>query len=332
MDGNSMAADRKQASSDAPRTKKSSSSDLGSDSVSYVSGRGAAPGHAPNGLILKGGRVRLPDKLMEYLNKDVAPEALYWMPDGDSFALDTEKAPAQVLTKYFSGTKMTSFLRSISRWGFKRVFYHSLERHVYAFHHPLFKKSSPHLEKEMKMIVAAPTKARRSKQKKGSSQEANGTPQLPVATDALSGAPPEAAPPATPLVVLTAPAPPPALLNVAAMQPSSHVNDSLGVNSLYALQQLTGATTNAAAAGMSQMQQPLGPSQAFPQSHLALQNSSTRSSGNSSPTFQLLQLALARQQAQQLQQQQEEQRRQAMILGLFQKTLQAPPNNNNNQG
>jgi len=70
----------------------------------------------PSGLILKTGRVRLPDKLMEYLNKEVAPDALYWMPGGESFALDTEKVQEQILDRYFNGTKLTSFLRSISRW------------------------------------------------------------------------------------------------------------------------------------------------------------------------------------------------------------------------
>ena len=69
----------------------------------------------PTGLILKSGRVRLPDKLMEYLNKEVS-EALYWMPEGESFALNTETAQAQFLDKFFSGTKLSSFLRSISRW------------------------------------------------------------------------------------------------------------------------------------------------------------------------------------------------------------------------
>ena len=72
--------------------------------------------NVPSGLILKSGRVRLPDKLMEFLNKEVAPEALYWMPDGESFAIDTEKAQDQLLNQFFRGTKLSSFLRSISRW------------------------------------------------------------------------------------------------------------------------------------------------------------------------------------------------------------------------
>ena len=74
-----------------------------------------APRDMPTGLILKSGRVRLPDKLMEYLNKEVS-EALYWMPEGEAFAFHTEKAQEQFLDKFFSGTKLSSFLRSISRW------------------------------------------------------------------------------------------------------------------------------------------------------------------------------------------------------------------------
>ena len=83
---------------------------------SEISSPTTAARDEPSGLILKTGRVRLPDKLMEYLNKEVAPEALYWMPEGEAFAFDTEKAQEQFLDRYFSGTKLSSFLRSISRW------------------------------------------------------------------------------------------------------------------------------------------------------------------------------------------------------------------------
>lgn len=122
----------------------------------------------PTGLILKSGRVRLPDKLMEFLNKKVS-ESLYWMPEGESFAIDAGKAQVDFLDKFFSGTKLSSFLRSISRWGFKRVFYHTLDKNVYAFHHPLFNSKNPHMEKDMKMIVA---ESRSKKAKKASTQVA----------------------------------------------------------------------------------------------------------------------------------------------------------------
>lgn len=41
----------------------------------------------PSGLVLKSGRVRLPDKLIEYLNAGVAPEVLYWQTGGESFSV-----------------------------------------------------------------------------------------------------------------------------------------------------------------------------------------------------------------------------------------------------
>jgi hypothetical protein len=141
------------------------------------------------GLILKTGRVRLPDKLMEYLNNEVAPDALYWLPGRETFALDMDKVQEQLLNKFFSKTKSASFLRSVSRWwvnvfefrtysptvlyldlhfesffprGFRRVFYHSLSRSTYAFSHPLFKKDEPHLEKDMKLVFA-PSRSKKAK-------------------------------------------------------------------------------------------------------------------------------------------------------------------------
>jgi hypothetical protein len=63
-----------------------------------------------------GGRIRLPDKLMEYLNKEVIPDTLWWQPDGDGFAFDSESVQTHFLDKHFRGTKLTSFIRSLNRW------------------------------------------------------------------------------------------------------------------------------------------------------------------------------------------------------------------------
>jgi len=96
----------------------------------------ASPSFAPQ--IRGGGRIRLPDKLMEYLSKEVLPDTLWWQPDGDGFAFDTEKIQPNFLDKHFRGTKLTSFIRSLNRWGFRRIFYHSLPKSALSFHHPLF--------------------------------------------------------------------------------------------------------------------------------------------------------------------------------------------------
>jgi hypothetical protein len=52
---------------------------------------------APAGLVLKGGRLRLPDKLIEYLNKKVAPEVLYWEPSGDTFSVSLLRSCALIV-------------------------------------------------------------------------------------------------------------------------------------------------------------------------------------------------------------------------------------------
>ena len=63
-----------------------------------------------------GARIRLPDKLMEYLNNEVEKEVLWWQPDGDGFAFDSKTMQKKFLDKHFEGTKLKSFIRSLNRW------------------------------------------------------------------------------------------------------------------------------------------------------------------------------------------------------------------------
>ena len=63
-----------------------------------------------------GARIRLPDKLMEYLNNEVEKDVLWWQPDGDGFAFDSKTMQARFLDKHFEGTKLKSFIRSLNRW------------------------------------------------------------------------------------------------------------------------------------------------------------------------------------------------------------------------
>ena len=67
------------------------------------------------GVILRSGRIRLPDKLIQYLNNSVS-KSLYWQPDGQGFSIDCETVQADLLDKYFHGSKLSSFLRSLNRW------------------------------------------------------------------------------------------------------------------------------------------------------------------------------------------------------------------------
>jgi HSF-type DNA-binding len=63
-----------------------------------------------------GARIRLPDKLMEYLNNEVEKDVLWWQPDGDGFAFDSKTIQKRFLDTHFEGTKLKSFIRSLNRW------------------------------------------------------------------------------------------------------------------------------------------------------------------------------------------------------------------------
>jgi hypothetical protein len=61
-----------------------------------------------------------PQYLMKLLNDEVAPAALWWLPDGQAFALDPKKIDSQVLDKYFQKTKYSSFIRRLHNEGYRR--------------------------------------------------------------------------------------------------------------------------------------------------------------------------------------------------------------------
>lgn len=135
------------------------------ESSSYSAKSPPPPPPQPKGVILKSGRIRLPDKLMEYLNNQVT-SSLYWQPDGQGFSIDCNTVQTELLDKHFHGSKLTSFLRSLNRWGFKRLFYHSMPSNTLSFHNPLFCKDSPRLVKEMDMVPGAPKSGAKTSTKK----------------------------------------------------------------------------------------------------------------------------------------------------------------------
>lgn len=59
---------------------------------------------------------RLPDKIMRILLSKEAPEAIWWLPKGDSFAIQMEKFQEEILMKYFRGNKFKSLVRNMHRW------------------------------------------------------------------------------------------------------------------------------------------------------------------------------------------------------------------------
>ena len=63
-----------------------------------------------------GGRIRLPDKLLKFLNDEPMPEVIWWMPDGNGFAYNAQTVQTKFLDKCFKGTKLSSFVRSLNRW------------------------------------------------------------------------------------------------------------------------------------------------------------------------------------------------------------------------
>jgi HSF-type DNA-binding len=93
-----------------------------------------------------------PEKIMELLQGNLASNAIYWLPEGEAIAVDPDSfKDSPAISKQFRGNKLSSFVRSLNRWGFRRIFYHSLPDKTLAFYHRLFQKHSPLLVKEMKM-------------------------------------------------------------------------------------------------------------------------------------------------------------------------------------
>lgn len=62
-----------------------------------------------------GARIRLPDKLMEYLNNCVEPDVLWWQNE-EGFAFDSTRVQKEFLDRHFEKTKLKSFIRSLNRW------------------------------------------------------------------------------------------------------------------------------------------------------------------------------------------------------------------------
>lgn len=62
-----------------------------------------------------GGRVRLPEKLLYYLNEEPIADLIWWMQDGNGFAMNVDRS-AELLESSFRCTKLSSFVRSLNRW------------------------------------------------------------------------------------------------------------------------------------------------------------------------------------------------------------------------
>lgn len=65
--------------------------------------------------------------------------------------MDVEKVQSELLDTYFDGTKIASFTRSLNRWGFNRICYSVLPKHILCYQHSMFKRARPELCTEMNL-------------------------------------------------------------------------------------------------------------------------------------------------------------------------------------
>lgn len=59
---------------------------------------------------------RLPDKMMGILLSNEAPDAIWWLQKGKTFAMQKDKFEEVILSKYFRGNKFKSLVRNLHRW------------------------------------------------------------------------------------------------------------------------------------------------------------------------------------------------------------------------
>lgn len=57
-----------------------------------------------------------PEKLMELLNGGTDRQALWWLPEGKSFAIESKRFRKTILAENFQGSKFESFTRKLARW------------------------------------------------------------------------------------------------------------------------------------------------------------------------------------------------------------------------
>ena len=63
---------------------------------------------------------RFPDKLRWLLDTEVAPEALWWLPEGDAIGINKDAFQEQLLEQEFRGNKFSSITRKLNRWYVKK--------------------------------------------------------------------------------------------------------------------------------------------------------------------------------------------------------------------
>ena len=59
---------------------------------------------------------RFPDKIRLLLDQEVAPEAMWWLPEGDAVLVNREVFSREILIRHFRGNKFSSVTRNFNRW------------------------------------------------------------------------------------------------------------------------------------------------------------------------------------------------------------------------
>ena len=86
-----------------------------------------------------------PQKLHALLKNNEAPDAIWWLEDGESFAIEPEqftKVMNKVSRTGKKQVKLDSILRNLYRWGFKKLKVQNLPANALAYAHPNFKKGA----------------------------------------------------------------------------------------------------------------------------------------------------------------------------------------------
>ncbi|CAB9516424.1 shock factor protein 2 [Seminavis robusta] len=97
----------------------------------------------------KQGKVSFPERLMALIEEQVAPDAIWFLPGNRVFVIEQKRFTAEVLDKYFQGTKFMSFVRQLNRLGFRRISRSSVDvpKGSVVFVHSLFRKGHPEMVK-----------------------------------------------------------------------------------------------------------------------------------------------------------------------------------------
>lgn len=95
-------------------------------------------------------KLKFPQKLMEILQTGgISTRAIWWISNGTAFAMDSKRLFEDVLCENFKGIKYESFLRTLRRWGFKRLPGTHENSNSAAYFHQLFQKDFPQLSKQI---------------------------------------------------------------------------------------------------------------------------------------------------------------------------------------